>query len=85
MAVYKGKIELQSRDHRPNFHDVTKEVKRIIKESNIKDGIVVVYSPHTTCSVMVQESSHDLNYYGSEYLQQDLINIMEGFIPTCRT
>jgi thiamine phosphate synthase YjbQ (UPF0047 family) len=26
-----------------------------------------------------------LNYFGREYLQQDLINIMEKVIPTCRT
>ena len=34
---------------------------------------------------MVQECSHDKTYFGLEYLQQDLVNIMEKLIPTCRS
>ncbi len=33
---------------------------------------------------MVQECSHDRTYFGLEYLQQDLCNIMEKLVPTCR-
>jgi secondary thiamine-phosphate synthase enzyme len=85
MAVYLGKTKLQSRDHLPHFHDITSEVKRIVTESGIKNGTCTVYSHHTTCSVMIQESSHDVNYYGREYMQMDLVEIMEKMIPTCRT
>jgi len=85
MSVHHGEIKLQSRDHLPFFHNVTDEVRAIVEKSGIKDGICVVYSHHTTCSVMTQESSHDLNYYGREYMQADLIEIMEKLIPTCRT
>ena len=85
MAVYRGTIELQSRDHMPCFHNVTDDVKKIVKESGIKNGICVVYSHHTTCSVMVQECSHDTNYFGREFLQVDLIEAMERIFPTCRT
>ena len=60
------------------------EVKKIVAESGIKDGICVLYSHHTTCSVMVQECSHDVTYFNREFLQQDLINIMEKIVPTCR-
>lgn len=84
MSVYHEIINLQSKNHRPNFHNVTDEVKDIVKRSGIKNGIVVVYSQHTTCSVITQESSHDLTYWGTEYMQEDLITIMEGLIPTCR-
>jgi len=85
MSVYLGKVALQSKDHMPHFHNITEDVKRIVKESGIQNGIVTVYSHHTTCSVMIQESSHDTNYYGREYMQMDLIEIMEKMIPTCRT
>lgn len=85
MSVHHGEIELQSRDHLPFFHNVTDEVRAIVEKSGIKDGICVVFSHHTTCSVMIQESSHDLNYYGREYMQADLIEIMEKLVPTCRT
>ena len=66
MKLYRGTIDLQSKDHRPDFHNVTDEVKRIVEESGIQNGICVVYSHHTTCSVMTQECSHDLNFFGRE-------------------
>jgi len=80
MKVHHGTIDLQSKGINPTFHDVTEKVKEIVKDSGVKNGICVVYSHHTTCSIILQESSHDLNLFGSEYLQQDLINIMEKLI-----
>lgn len=58
MAVYRDIINLQSEILNPTFHDVTDEVKRIVKQSGIKNGICVVYSHHTTCSVMTQEGRY---------------------------
>jgi len=85
MAVYRDTINLQSEINNPTFHDVTAQVKEIVNKSGIKNGICVIYSHHTTCSVMLQECSHDKNLWGKEYLQQDLCNIMEKLVPTCRT
>lgn len=62
MKLYRGSIPLQSKDYRPDFHNVTDKVKEIVRESGIKNGICVVYSHHTTCSVITQECSHDLNF-----------------------
>lgn len=84
MKIVNKKIELQSDGLHPTFHDITKQVKKIVKESDITNGQCVLYSHHTTCSVMLQESSHDTTYFGLEFLQQDLCNIMEKLIPTCR-
>ena len=50
--VYREKIKLQSRDRAVSFHDVTEQVKEAVKRSGVKDGIAVVYSHHTTCSVI---------------------------------
>ena len=84
MKLYKDKIEVQSDGLHPTFHNITQQVKDIVKRSNIKNGVCTIYSHHTTCSVMIQELSHDKTYFGLEYLQQDLCNIMENLIPTCR-
>lgn len=84
MKMIHEKIEVQSDGLHPTFHDVTEKVKEIAKKAGIKTGLCTVYSHHTTCSVMVQECSHDKTYFGLEYLQQDLCNIMEKLIPTCR-
>ena len=35
--------------------DITDEVQDIVRQSGINDGICSVYSPHTTCSVRVNE------------------------------
>jgi secondary thiamine-phosphate synthase enzyme len=84
MKVVNEKFQVQSRGLNPTFHDVTKQVKEIVAKSGVKNGNCMVYSQHTTCSVMTQECSHDKTYFGLEYLQQDLCNIMEKLIPTCR-
>ncbi len=79
--VYQKELELQSRGWIPTFHDVTPEIIEVVKASGIKNGTVSIVSHHTTCSVMVQESSHDLNSFDIEYLQQDILNIMRKMIP----
>ncbi len=81
--VFKKNIKLQSNDKICTFHNVTAEVKEIVKESGIKDGIVVVYSHHTTCSVITQECAFDMSMTGLETLQQDLVDVCEKMVPTC--
>lgn len=84
MAVYHETFTIQS-DRRPTFHDVTQQVGDALGRSGIKDGILVVFSQHTTCSVVVQEASDDVDYWGTEFLMQDLVSVLERLIPTCRT
>jgi secondary thiamine-phosphate synthase enzyme len=64
---------------------VTDQVQDVLKKSGIQNGILVVFSQHTTCSVMIQEASDDTNYWGTEFLMQDLVSVLEKIIPTCRT
>ncbi|MGE5073772.1 MAG: secondary thiamine-phosphate synthase enzyme YjbQ [Anaerolineae bacterium] len=84
MAIYHDCFNIQS-DRRPTFHDVTEQVQSVLKESGIQNGILLVFSQHTTCSVLLQEASDDVNYWGTELLMQDLVNVLESIIPTCRT
>ncbi len=84
MTTFHGQFTIQS-DRRPTFHDVTDEVKKKLEDSRIKNGILLVFSQHTTCSVLIQEASDDVNYWGTEFLMQDLVNVLESVIPTCRT
>jgi secondary thiamine-phosphate synthase enzyme len=72
-------------DRRPTFLDVTEKVQEVLKGCSIKEGMTVVYSQHTTCSVLIQEESHDTDYWGTEFLLQDMVNVFEEIIPTCRT
>ncbi|MDO4618833.1 MAG: secondary thiamine-phosphate synthase enzyme YjbQ [Clostridia bacterium] len=81
--IYKGFIKLQSNDKVCTFHNVTAQVKDILAESKIKNGIAVVYSHHTTCSVITQECAFDMSMTGLETLQQDLVDVCEKMVPTC--
>lgn len=83
MKILTKTIEVQSIQNKPSFHNITDDVKKIVSEAGIQNGVCIIYSHHTTCSVMIQECSHDKNYWGLEYLQQDLVNIMEKLVPTC--
>lgn len=84
MIYYKESLDVQSEGLHPTFHTITDQVAAIVQRSRVKEGMVTIYSHHTTCSVMLQECSHDTTYFGLEYLQQDLCNIMEKLVPTCR-
>ena len=85
MICYNEKIKVNSEVCHPTFFDISDKIRKAIQNSGAKSGRCVVYSHHTTCSIMIQELSHDKNYYGLEYLQQDICNVMEKLIPTCRS
>lgn len=75
-------IGIQS-DRRPTFHDITDQVAEMAKNSGVQNGSVLVYSQHTTCSVLIQEQSDDVTYHGTQFVLQDLVNVLNKFIPTC--
>ena len=83
MPVFHKSFKIQT-PAKPTFHDVTSEVKKALAESGIKDGILVVYSQHTTCSVMIQEEAHDTTHDGTKYILQDLLDVFQKIIPRCR-
>lgn len=83
MAVFHDCFKILS-DRRVTFHDVTDEIKNRLKNCKISDGILITYSQHTTCSVLIQEQSDDTNYWGEQLILQDLVNIFEKIIQTCR-
>ena len=82
--IYKEKFKVQSNDKMCTFHNVTAQAKEALKKSGVKNGILVVYSHHTTCSVITQECAFDMSMTGLETLQQDLIEVMEGICPAQR-
>ncbi len=41
---------------REEIIDITKQIKEIIKKTKIKDGICVVYVPHATAAITINEN-----------------------------
>lgn len=85
MAVYKESIRLQSHGITPTFCNITPQVKEAIANSDIKEGIVTIISPHTTCSVFFEEFVHDYIGKGvdekTEFLQKDLNLCLQKIVP----
>ena len=60
MSVYREEITgLMSKGTSPTYINITEQVREVISRSGIKEGIVTVISPHTTCSVFFEEYVHD--------------------------
>jgi secondary thiamine-phosphate synthase enzyme len=85
MKIFTESIELTSSAGQVSFHKITEAVCEMIQKSEISNGFVVVYSHHTTCSVMFQECSFDINEDGLEYMQQDLVDALDRILPVQRT
>jgi len=54
MAVCKRSFQVQT-GSRIQIIDVTPLLKETITESSIKDGIAIVFSPHTTTAIVINE------------------------------
>jgi secondary thiamine-phosphate synthase enzyme len=52
--IFKHSIEINPKQ---TMIDITSYVKEDIKSSKIKDGIVVIYCPHTTAGITINENA----------------------------
>lgn len=51
--VKKFKIQTQSE----SLHDITRQVEEVAAESSVEEGICVVYCPHTTAAITINENA----------------------------
>ncbi|MFH0969232.1 MAG: secondary thiamine-phosphate synthase enzyme YjbQ [Patescibacteria group bacterium] len=72
MKIYKQKFEINS-STQIEFIDLTDNVQEIIDNSGIREGQVVVYSPHTTMGIMVN--------HNEPMLLQDFLKIFHRLVP----
>jgi secondary thiamine-phosphate synthase enzyme len=56
------------------FQEITSKVREMVRDSGIKSGICVVYVPHTTAGVMINEHA-DPDVVG------DILNQLEEIVP----
>jgi len=55
--------------------DITDRIKKIVKDSGVKNGICIIYVPHATAGILVNE-----NYDSS--VCNDIINKLEEIAPS---
>ena len=53
----------------PEFIDITRQVRELVRESSIRNGIVIVFSGHTTAAIKINENE--------PLLLQDMENFLE--------
>ncbi len=67
--------ELQiSSNQRNQMIDITTNIQHVIKEEKINDGFVIVYIPHTTAGITINEGA-------DPSVQQDIIETLQKLIP----
>ncbi len=59
MRAWSGEFDVRS-SRRLQIIDVTREVRRLTRESGVSEGIVNVWVPHTTAGLTVNEPDPDL-------------------------
>ena len=66
-------LELATHE-REALYDVTDEVRRLVRESGVRTGLVVVYAQGATAAVMIQENWDDS-------VPRDVVHLLAGLAP----
>ena len=61
-------------DKQNGLYDITEEVRRIVKNSKVPEGIVNIYAQGATVGIMIQEN-------WDQSVQNDVINLLKKLIP----
>ena len=72
MKIITKKIDLESKSQ-IEFIDVTKNVEEIVGDSGVREGQVLIYSPHTSASVIVN--------HNEPMLIQDFMRVLYRLVP----
>jgi secondary thiamine-phosphate synthase enzyme len=53
--------------------DITDRLRGLVKERRITDGICIISTPHTTCSIIINENERGL--------RTDILGMLEKLVP----
>ncbi|UCD15695.1 MAG: YjbQ family protein [Candidatus Omnitrophota bacterium] len=66
-------LRIQTR-HREQFIDITSDVNRFLKEKKIDEGLCIVFCPHTTAALTINENA-DLS------VKEDIVRRLGKIVP----
>ncbi len=66
-------LSIATRNH-AEMCDITAQVRTVIHETGINNGAVVVYSPHTTCGITINE-------HADPDVARDMLHILDTVFP----
>jgi secondary thiamine-phosphate synthase enzyme len=59
---------------RNQFIDITNQVESIVLQSGVKNGICVIYAPHTTAAITINENADPT-------VRKDIISSLDKIVP----
>lgn len=68
-----GNLQVKTR-RSIEFVDITADVSRFVSESGIQDGIILVYTPHTTAGITINENADPA-------VMADVTHFMQRLVP----
>jgi secondary thiamine-phosphate synthase enzyme len=60
--------------NKTEFIDITAEVQKMVEISELKDGICMIYVPHTTAAVTINESADPA-------VKSDILSVLNKIVP----
>lgn len=72
MKIYKQKLEVKSTSQ-IEFIDITDRVEEVVSNSGVREGQVLIYSPHTSASIIIN--------HNESMLLQDFMRILYRLVP----
>ena len=79
--IFHKQLTFETKGNKATYFEIREDCNKFIEETGVKDGILVVQSPHTTCAVFFEEMVHDIDALGDEYLQHDLNKGLNKVFP----
>lgn len=55
MAVFRRKFSVATKEHNQVI-DITDEVRQVVSDSGVKDGVCTVFTPHATAAITINEN-----------------------------
>lgn len=67
--------ELSVRTHAQEcLVEITEQVARVVRESGVESGVALLYVPHTTCGLTIQENA-------DPGVQHDMLLVLRRLVP----
>ncbi len=72
MKIHRQKIEVESKTQ-IEFFDITSQVQEVIDASGIREGLLLVFAPHTTMGIAIN--------HNEPMLIQDFMRVLYKIVP----
>ena len=79
--VFHKELTFETKGNKATYFEIRQQCLDFVRETGVKDGLLVVQSPHTTCAVFFEEMVHDVDALGDDFLCRDLNKGLNKVFP----